>query len=215
MRRRVRGSAPSRWWDARARSAAGAWSSCLLRWGRGIRISSLPRQPGPQRRARSSRRRPSSALRLGLRRSSSVSAVARPVESIGDVLGVNRGRCRRCRVLRERGRLAPGPQVDDRAEGVHQQDDRDPDPLVPEDHPLDRPSVQVDLYRRPVERVVLGNKWIWVAIILLVNTLGAIIYLGAGRKPATLTENATPPASPSIHTEDIANTLYGPRDGTD
>jgi NADH:ubiquinone oxidoreductase subunit 6 (subunit J) len=73
----------------------------------------------------------------------------------------------------------------------------------------------VDLYRRPVERVVLGNKWIWVAIILLVNTLGAIIYLVAGRKPAALTENATPPASPSIHTEDIANTLYGPRDGTD
>ena len=73
----------------------------------------------------------------------------------------------------------------------------------------------VDLYRRPVKQVVLGNKWIWVAIVLLVNTVGAIIYLVVGRKPAVMSENAAPSASPSGRTEDIADALYGPRDDPD
>ncbi|HSO93351.1 MAG TPA: PLDc N-terminal domain-containing protein [Candidatus Dormibacteraeota bacterium] len=38
----------------------------------------------------------------------------------------------------------------------------------------------VDLYRRPTLQVVMGNKWIWVAIILLVNLLGPILYLAVG-----------------------------------
>jgi NADH:ubiquinone oxidoreductase subunit 6 (subunit J) len=73
----------------------------------------------------------------------------------------------------------------------------------------------VDLYRRPVKQVVLGNKWIWVAIVLLVNTVGAIIYLVVGRKPVAMPENAAPSASPSVRTEDIADALYGPRDDSD
>ena len=73
----------------------------------------------------------------------------------------------------------------------------------------------VDLYRRPVKQVVLGNKWIWVAIVLLVNTVGAIIYLVVGRKPVALPENVGPSASPSVRTEDIADALYGPRDDPD
>lgn len=39
----------------------------------------------------------------------------------------------------------------------------------------------VDLYRRPVSQVRTGNKWAWVAIILLINLLGAILYLTVGR----------------------------------
>ena len=73
----------------------------------------------------------------------------------------------------------------------------------------------VDLFRRPVDRVVFGNRWIWVAIILLVNLLGAILYLVAGRKPAARAENATPYAPPSVGAENVADTLYGPRDDTD
>jgi heme/copper-type cytochrome/quinol oxidase subunit 4 len=72
----------------------------------------------------------------------------------------------------------------------------------------------VDLYRRPNQQVVFGNKWIWVVIVLLVNTLGAIIYLVAGRKPAAIAENVQP-ASPPARIENIADTLYGPRDDTD
>src|SRR5450759_687715 len=73
----------------------------------------------------------------------------------------------------------------------------------------------LDLYRRPSEQVVFGNKWIWVAIVLLVNTVGAILYLVVGRKPAPIAENAAPSASPSVSTETIADTLYGPLDDTD
>ena len=77
----------------------------------------------------------------------------------------------------------------------------------------------LDLYRRPTEQVVLGNKWIWVVIVLLVNTVGAILYLVAGRKPAVIAENAAPSASPSespsARVESIADALYGPRDDTD
>jgi hypothetical protein len=73
----------------------------------------------------------------------------------------------------------------------------------------------VDLYRRPLDQVVFANKWIWLAIVLLVNTFGAIIYLVAGRRPAALTNNVAPSGPTSVRTEDVADTLYGPRDGTD
>ena len=73
----------------------------------------------------------------------------------------------------------------------------------------------VDLYRRPLDQVVFANKWIWLAIVLLVNTFGAIIYLVAGRRPAALTDDARPSGPTSVRTEDVADTLYGPRDGTD
>ena len=73
----------------------------------------------------------------------------------------------------------------------------------------------LDLYRRPTEQVVLGNKWIWVVIVVLVNTVGAILYLVAGRRPAVIAENAAPSASPSVRIENIADALYGPRDDTD
>jgi len=66
----------------------------------------------------------------------------------------------------------------------------------------------VDLYRRPTNQVALGNKWIWVAIVLLVNLLGAIGYLVVGRKPASVAEVAPPVPSVS-RTEGIADALYG------
>ena len=72
-----------------------------------------------------------------------------------------------------------------------------------------------DLYRRPTSQVVFANKWIWVAIVLLVNIIGAIIYLAAARKPAVGPDDAPPPASKSLRTDNIADTLYGPRNGTD
>jgi multisubunit Na+/H+ antiporter MnhB subunit len=72
-----------------------------------------------------------------------------------------------------------------------------------------------DLYRRPTSQVAFANQWIWVAVILLVNILGAIIYLVAGRRPAVLTDDAAPSQSTSVRTDNIADTLYGPRDGAD
>ena len=70
----------------------------------------------------------------------------------------------------------------------------------------------VDLYRRPVHQTTFDNKWVWLAIILLVSTIGAIIYLLAARKPVPLTDEAATPSSSSVRTDDIADTLFGPRD---
>ncbi|MEC5148521.1 PLD nuclease N-terminal domain-containing protein [Cryobacterium sp. GrIS_2_6] len=67
----------------------------------------------------------------------------------------------------------------------------------------------VDLYRRPADRVLTGNKWVWVAVILLANLLGAILYLVVARKPAVLDAVATP-RPPSISPDAVADALYGP-----
>ena len=72
----------------------------------------------------------------------------------------------------------------------------------------------VDLYRRPTERVVGENKWMWLAIIVLVNLLGAIIYLAVARKPVPAGDAVASHAK-SARTEDIVDSLYGPPDGTD
>ena len=71
-----------------------------------------------------------------------------------------------------------------------------------------------DLYRRPSERVVLQNKWIWLAIIVLVNLFGAIVYLAVGRKPG-FSDDTMASHSPSARTKDIVDSLYGRGDGTD
>jgi len=73
----------------------------------------------------------------------------------------------------------------------------------------------VSLYKRPIDQVALGNKWVWVAIIALVSLLGPILYLVAGRRPAPVAESAGRTAPTSARPEAIADALYGPRDETD
>jgi len=68
----------------------------------------------------------------------------------------------------------------------------------------------VDLVRRPVARVALGNKWIWVAVIVLVNLIGAILYFAIGRKPAPAGEE--PAVRPARSAAEIADALYGDPD---
>jgi hypothetical protein len=73
----------------------------------------------------------------------------------------------------------------------------------------------VDLYRRPVERVTLGNKWVWVAIILFVNLLGAILYLAVGRRPAPAAEVPQASRPTPERAEGVVESLYGRRDEGD
>lgn len=73
----------------------------------------------------------------------------------------------------------------------------------------------VDLYRRPIDRVALGNKWIWVVIIILVNLLGAILYLAIGRKPGAPGRDLPSGQAPAGRATDVADRLYGPRDDSD
>lgn len=67
----------------------------------------------------------------------------------------------------------------------------------------------IDLYRRPVAQVALGNKWIWVAIILLVNIIGALLYLAVGRRPAPAGDDSGAEHRPPEQVEKIVETLYG------
>ena len=68
----------------------------------------------------------------------------------------------------------------------------------------------VDLYRRPVATVALGNKWIWVALIVLINLIGPILYFAIGRKPAATVDM---PAPESIRSQaEIVDSLYGQAD---
>jgi hypothetical protein len=72
----------------------------------------------------------------------------------------------------------------------------------------------VGLYRRPAASVTLPSKWIWVAIIVLVNLLGAILYFVVGpiRTPR-LADDAQPAPTRSRSAAEIADSLYG-KDGT-
>ena len=67
----------------------------------------------------------------------------------------------------------------------------------------------VDLYRRPAAQVALGNKWIWVAIILLANLIGAILYLAIARRPAPVVESAVPAERSAGAIQDVVDSLYG------
>jgi hypothetical protein len=68
----------------------------------------------------------------------------------------------------------------------------------------------VDLYKRPKDRLTIANKWVWVAIILLISTIGAIVYLVIGRKPAPAAE-VRPASSTATRAADAADALYGGR----
>jgi len=68
------------------------------------------------------------------------------------------------------------------------------------------------LFKTPDDRLMLGKKWPWVLIILLVNMIGAVIFLAAGRTKPALDERAAS-AQPSVPTGDAAaravDVLYG------
>ncbi len=70
----------------------------------------------------------------------------------------------------------------------------------------------VDLVRRPVERVTLGNKWVWAALIVFINLIGAILYFAIGRKGAPPAENVAPTSISRGDAAPVADALYGRRE---
>jgi len=72
----------------------------------------------------------------------------------------------------------------------------------------------VDLYRRPAASIVLGNKWIWVAVIVLVNLVGAILYFAIGRKPAQTGDAHAPAKATKRSSAEIVEALYATSDET-
>lgn len=70
----------------------------------------------------------------------------------------------------------------------------------------------VSLVRRPLSNVTLGNKWIWAAIIVLVNVIGPILYFVLGRKTLVAAEPLAASRARDVSAEAIADGLYGRRD---
>lgn len=54
----------------------------------------------------------------------------------------------------------------------------------------------VVLARTPRERVQFGRKWPWALIIVFINTIGTILFLTIGRRPAPVDISA--PTSPNV-----------------
>ncbi len=72
----------------------------------------------------------------------------------------------------------------------------------------------VDLVRRPAEAVTLGSKLPWFVIVILIEFIGPIVYLAAGRREIPLAEEARPVPGEATATGDRArhtvDVLYGP-----
>jgi len=66
----------------------------------------------------------------------------------------------------------------------------------------------VVLARTPRERVQMGVRWPWVLIILLVNLIGAIVFLAVGRRPAPAADQA-PGAPHDDVVSGVVDELYG------
>ena len=67
----------------------------------------------------------------------------------------------------------------------------------------------VSLIRRPQERVAYLNKWVWAAIILLVNVVGAILYFAIGRRSAQAADDVVPARTTDAELSGVADSLYG------
>lgn len=69
----------------------------------------------------------------------------------------------------------------------------------------------VDLVRRPKAAVAFGNKWVWVAIIVLVNLIGPILYFVVGRLRVVQEQQPQAPVA-RVTMDEVADALYGTRD---
>ena len=70
----------------------------------------------------------------------------------------------------------------------------------------------VVLFRTPEERIVGGKRWIWLLLILLISTIGPIVFLLAGRKPAQAADplaQGAPGTSTTDRAARAADVLYG------
>jgi hypothetical protein len=73
----------------------------------------------------------------------------------------------------------------------------------------------VVLFRTPPERLQFGKRWPWVLIILLVNLVGAVVFLVLGRKPEPPVEpvGVGGPHGASSRAARAVDTLFGPPEG--
>lgn len=66
-----------------------------------------------------------------------------------------------------------------------------------------------DLVRRPRAQIRFGNKWVWAAIIVCINLVGAVLYFAAGREPLVPSTDSTVRYPHEASAASIADQLYG------
>ncbi len=69
-------------------------------------------------------------------------------------------------------------------------------------------SALVSIARRPAESLN-GPKWLWVVLVLFVNTVGPIIYFLVARKPVQVDIPVSPRDDQAARSESVADVLYG------
>jgi hypothetical protein len=69
----------------------------------------------------------------------------------------------------------------------------------------------VVLFRTPPQRVQFGSRWPWLALILLLNLIGPILFLAVGRKPAPAPDRGPADSDPA----GAMDVLYGDRSPSD
>jgi hypothetical protein len=72
----------------------------------------------------------------------------------------------------------------------------------------------VSVIPRQTEAIRFHNRWIWIALILLVNVIGSLLYLAFGRIDAPLPEGTGGPLADRPVTDRATaavDLLYGPR----
>jgi len=67
----------------------------------------------------------------------------------------------------------------------------------------------VVLAKTPAQRVRFGKKWPWALVILLVNLVGAVVFLAAGRLPAMEAGGDGSPAASGESMARAVEVLYG------
>lgn len=79
----------------------------------------------------------------------------------------------------------------------------------------------VDLLRRPDDAVTGGRRWVWILVIVLLQTIGPIVYFVAGRRPRPVADPAradardtamAPPQAgppPDARVDQAIDLLYG------
>ncbi len=70
----------------------------------------------------------------------------------------------------------------------------------------------VDLLRRPDEAVTGGRRWVWILVVVLLQTVGPIVYFAAGRRPRPVDDPGGAPAPVEAPAGRVVDLLYGPAD---
>jgi hypothetical protein len=72
----------------------------------------------------------------------------------------------------------------------------------------------VDLLRRPDEAVTGGRRWVWILVVVLVQTIGPLVYFAAGRRPRPAADPRDQTGAAHDPVRRTVDLLYGAPEGS-